>query len=170
MTARAFDLNDEFGVGFLLDPAEDAFPSSEPMPQFLPAAQKTFHNPWPPRLVLDLAYGLEDYDTLCDRHGVTRAALETLFDNPKFRADVLSTAHELHTNGKVFGQKARIIAEQGLERLDRLIHDGDTPLPVVLSAIQSAVKWGGLEPKPEKTADQNNTQAVQININIPNYA
>jgi hypothetical protein len=53
--------------------------------------------------------------------------------------------------------------------MEEIIYSPDTPVQTVLAAIQSLVKWGGLEPKAEKSAEAG-TQAVQININIPNYS
>lgn len=180
MSARTHDINDEFGVGFEFDLTEAAFPSSESMPQFLPsepspkfplsAAVRPSINAYPPMLLNDLAMGLDDTDTICARHGLTPAELEKLFTVRAFKKELSYTAQALREEGSPFRVKARLQAEHALEKLDQMIYDPETPANIVLSAIQSLVKWGGLEPKPDKAGDQGPPQQVNIQILIPNYA
>lgn len=122
-------------------------------------------NPWPPKLVIDLALGLDHLDDILAAHGLTRPQYDRLTEIPTFRRELASTMRDLRENGVPFARKAAIQAESYLVNLDEMVHDLDVPASTRLEAIKSVVKWGKLEPKEDKGQDHGgNTINLQINF------
>lgn len=122
-------------------------------------------NPWPPKLVIDLALGLDHLDDILAAHGLTRPQYDRLTEIPTFRRELASTMRDLRENGVPFARKAAIQAESYLVNLDEMVHDLDVPASTRLEAIKSVVKWGKLEPKEDKGQDSGgNTINLQINF------
>ena len=71
---------------------------------------------------------------------------------------------DIRENGLSFVAKAKVQAETYLSVLDALVHDPNVAPSTRLDAIKSAVTWGRLLPKEEKSGGI--TSASQININI----
>ena len=121
-------------------------------------------NRWDPRLILDLALGVEDLDTVLPRYNLTFDDYETLAHSPIFRRELALTIRDVRENGLPFKAKARVQAEAYLEVLDELVYNDGTPASTRLEAIKSTVAWGGLIPKESK--EDNQTNATQINVSI----
>lgn len=121
--------------------------------------------PWDPRLVLDLALGIEALEDILPRYALTLEEYGALVDSPLFRRELALAERDLRENGLPFRAKARIQAEAYLEVLDELVYDASTPSTTRLEAIRSVVKWGNLEPKEEKEEGAN-APAVNIQINF----
>lgn len=162
-------LNDLFGVDEdLTNPVSSSLPEIV-MPQFLSearAASRPTPNPWDPRLVMDLAAGVDSLEDILPRYGLTREDYEALAGVPAFRRDLSTTLREFREKGITFGIKAKIQAEAYLVEIDEMIGDKSVPAATRLDAIKSVVKWGGLEPKETKTEQ---TSGVTVNLMI-NYA
>jgi len=144
---------------------EDAFPSSLPIPQFLdaaPADTRKGPNPWNPHLVLDLALQLDDQDEILTRYNLTEQQLGHLYNIPAFRRDLALMGRELRENGVSFTKRAAVQAESYLETVDHIMMSPDTPASTRLEIFKHLAKLGKLEPKEDKT-EQNNTQ---VNVNI----
>lgn len=122
-------------------------------------------NRWDPRLVLDLAVGIDGLPEILDRYDLTQHEYELLSKTQAFRRELALTIRDVRENGVPFASKARVQAEAYLEVLDRMVHDDSTPSSVRLECIRSTVAWGRLEPTKDdkKGGDQN---AQQINVNI----
>lgn len=121
-------------------------------------------NLWDPRLVLDLAVGVDGLPEILDRYGLSHAEFELLSQTQAFRRELALTTRDVRENGVPFASKARVQAEAYLEVLDRMVHDDTTPASVRLECIRSTVAWGRLEP--EKDKKQDTTNATQINVSI----
>ena len=123
-------------------------------------------NRWDPRLILDLALGVEDLDTVLPRYNLTPDDYETLAHSPIFRRELALTIRDVRENGLPFKAKARVQAEAYLEVLDELVYSDGTPASTRLEAIKSTVAWGGLIPKEskEETGATGSTINVQINF------
>ena len=123
-------------------------------------------NRWDPRLILDLALGVEDLDTVLPRYNLTPDDYETLAHSPIFRRELALTIRDVRENGLPFKAKARVQAEAYLEVLDALVYSDGTPASTRLEAIKSTVAWGGLIPKEskEETGATGSTINVQINF------
>lgn len=117
---------------------------------------------WPVKLPFEIAMEGNE-EALCDLYGITRQQLDDLKLNPAFRRAVAQHKAELAENGVTFRTKAKLQAESYLENLDEIITAPDTPPSVKLNAIQSAVRWGGLEPQKEQSQNVvNNNVRVEI--------
>lgn len=174
----ATDINDLFGV----DEDSSQPVSSSPalvMPQFYcedspdkaisllrDPQHRPSPNPWDPRLVMDLAIGVDGLDDILLRYGLTQEDYDALTTVPTFRRELSTTLRELRENGVTFIKKAKIQAESYLVDLDDMVQDKNVPAATRLDAIKSIVKWGGLEPKDTKTEQ---AQGVTVNLQI-NYS
>lgn len=104
---------------------------------------------WPPKLVFDLALGLDNSDEIAERYGLTEQTLEKFFTLPKFRQEVASLTRELRENNTIFLNKAKVQAETYLADMDDLMRDINTSPTVKLSIFQTLAKLADLEPKPD---------------------
>lgn len=120
-------------------------------------------SPWDPRLILDLAFGIDDLQDILLRYGLTQEAFNALSDNKIFRRELALTMRELREDGLTFARKARFQAEAYLEVIDTIVYDDAVAPSVKLEAIKSTVQWGGLIQKEQKSESAN---ATQINVNI----
>jgi len=140
--------------------------SSPDQPIIFTPIKREAVNRWDPRLVLDLALGVEDLDTVLPRYNLTFDDYETLAHSPIFRRELALTIRDVRENGLPFKAKARVQAEAYLEVLDDLVYSDGTPASTRLEAIKSTVAWGGLIPKEskEETGATGSTINVQINF------
>ncbi len=120
-------------------------------------------NKWDPRLILDLAIGIDGLEDILLRYDLSEDEFNILSGTQSFRRELALTIRDVRENGVPFAQKAKVQAESYLMVLDELIHSPTTPANVRLEAIRSTVKWGKLEPKEAKDDGMN---ATQINVNI----
>jgi len=119
--------------------------------------------PWTPALVFDVALGLEDEDTLFARHSLTKQDWENINTHPMFLRQVAEQARDMGESGLSFKAKAKIQAEMYLTDIDRMVSSPATDQKVRLEAIRSMVKWGGLEPIPNK---EDGAGVTQVNLQI----
>lgn len=123
-------------------------------------------NPWDPRLILDLALGIDDIPEILSRYNLSEDEFNILSSTAPFRQELAITIREAREHGIKFSQKAKVQAEGYLEVLDSMVYDQATPASVRLEAIRSTVKWGRLEPPKEKTEGDTNAQQINVNINF----
>jgi hypothetical protein len=133
----------------------------------LPVVRSSYNttNPWDPRLILDLAIGLDDIPTILTRYELSEREFNLLSDTPLFRRDLAMAMREVRENGASFSCKARFQAESYLEVMDEMVYDLATPANVRLETIRSAVRWGRLEPKEDKESGVG-ASAINIQINF----
>jgi len=128
------------------------------------AGQPESTNPWDPRLILDLAIGVDGLDEILPRYELAEEEFLILSGTKAFRRELAITMRDVRENGIPFTQKAKVQAESYLEIIDDLVYNNATPANTRLEAIRSMVKWGKLEPQKEAKDDALN--ATQINVNI----
>ena len=133
------------------------------LPTLRPPPPATPVNPWNPRLVMDLAVGVDPVNEILDSHGLDFDDLERLMNNPTFRRELASLRREVAENGTSFRSKARMQAESYLSTLDDIVLDTNAPTSVRLEGIKSAVRWADLEPKKSGGEEQ---PATSINVQI----
>ncbi len=122
-------------------------------------------NSWDPRLVLDLAVGVDALDEILLRYRMTREEFEFLASTRVFRRELALTIKDVKENGISFARKAAVQAEGYLAEIDGLVYDKTTPASTRLEAIRSTVRWGRLEAPKDSVEDGNKTQVnVQINF------
>ncbi len=137
---------------------------SKNIDDLIPAAEG-YRPAWHPKMVLELALGVEEPDDVLARYGVNEAEWRAIEPNPAFRRELAEMSRQVQEEGLSFKAKARIQAESYLMDLDAMVADRETPPSVRLEAIKSAVRWGELEPKKEKDGDGTGTTfAIQINF------
>ena len=145
---------------------EDIFDMSvvEPTtPEVLLPERTTYK--WDPRLVADLALGLDSTAEILDRYELDHDQYNKLSQNPSFRHELALMIKELNENGTTFHSTARVQAMSYLEVVDEIVNDKATPAATRLSAIKDTVRWGKLEPKEDKSqGDSGNTINLQINF------
>jgi hypothetical protein len=137
-----------------LVPAEDLRPTPHARPPV---------NLWDPRLILDLAIGIDEITTILPRYDLTEAEFNLLSETPVFRRELAMAMREARENGLPFANKAKFQAESYLEVLDELVYSAETPASVRLEAIRSTVKWARLE---QPTGAEAQGNAPQINVSI----
>ena len=146
----------------LLDQSDTAA-SQDPV--FHPPSQKKSTNLWDPRLILDLAVGLDEIPDILLRYNITASELELLSETPVFRRELAMAMREVRENGVSFSNKARFQAESYLGVLDELVYSAETPASVRLEAIRSTVKWARLE-QPTGAEAQGNAPQINVSINF----
>jgi len=122
-------------------------------------------NRWSPKLVFDLALGLDDLESILTRHGISYGDYNAISDNPTFRRELVSATKELQETGVTFKRKAAIQAELYLEEMDSLMRADITPPSVKTDIFKTMAKLGELEP--EKKSDSSigsNQFNIQINL------
>lgn len=122
-------------------------------------------NIWDPRLILDLAIGIDDLEVVLRNYNLSEKEFEALTALPAFKRELADTMRDVRDKGVTFTAKARVQAESYLETLDDLIYNVATPAGVKLDAIKSVVKWGALEPQENKDS-AGVGQSVNIQINF----
>jgi len=120
-------------------------------------------NQWDPRLIMDLAVGVEGIDEILPRYNLTEDDFLALSENRVFKQDLGMAIRDVKENGLTFKTRARVQAEAYLEVLDGIIYADATPASTRLEAIKSTVRWGGLDEAAKTEESMNNTQ---INVNI----
>lgn len=121
-------------------------------------------NPWDPRLVSDLALGVDSTEEVIDRYGLSKDEFERLCEVPAFRRDLSVAVRDLRENGTAYSERCKVMSSTYLERLDQLIYDNATPASTVLATVQFIATMGKLVPKETKADTSNN--ATQVNISI----
>ena len=129
-------------------------------------AESPAANAWDPRMILDLAIGVDGLEEILERYDIAPAEYEILSKVPTFRRELAMTMRDVRENGVPFAAKAKVLAESYLTDIDEMISDSATPASTRLNAIQSVVRWGKLEPKKETNDAGNQGQAINIQINF----
>ena len=128
------------------------------LPSFSPST-----NRWDPRLILDLAVGVDGLSEILLRYDITLDEYDHISKSESFRRELSLAIRDARENGTPFAVKARVQAESYLEVLDALVYSPNTPSSTKLESIRSIVKWGRLE-APKNGEDT--VPATQVNVNI----
>lgn len=127
------------------------------------------HTKWNDRLAFDVALTLEGsgetLQEIMGRHNITANDILVFNSDPVFLKKVEHYRGEVREKGLTFKLKARAQAEELLTTSWLLIHDPAVSPAVKADLIKSTVKWAGLEPKNEVTAEGAGG-GVKITINL----
>lgn len=125
---------------------------------------------WSAHLALDVALMLENggltKDEILQRHSLSDDRLADMCKDVVFLRAVKNLREEVREKGLTFRMKARAQAEELLTTSWILIHSPDVSASVKADLIKSTVKWGGLEPKPDSSADLAGLTGGGVTINI----
>lgn len=129
------------------------------------------HEPtrWTERLAFDIALRLEgsgeEVTEILERHQIDAPTLLVFNKDPIFLRQVGKFRDEIRDKGVTFRLKARTQAEELLKTSWVLIHSPDVSPAVKADLIKSTVKWAGLEPKGDVSAESG-AGGVRITINL----
>jgi hypothetical protein len=121
-------------------------------------------NKWDPRLILDLAVGIDSTEDILHRYNLSEEEYENLSKVKSFRQELALMIRDVRENGVSFARKAAVQAESYLEDVHTMITDPTVAAGTKLDAIKSTVLWGRLLPEKETKDDALN--ATQINVSI----
>lgn len=126
------------------------------------------HTKWSDRLAFDVALMLENsgesMNEVMARHHITASDILTFNRDPVFLKKVELYRGEIRDKGLTFKLKARAQAEELLTTSWLLIHDPAVSPAVKADLIKSTVKWAGLEPKDQVSADGSGGVKITINL------
>lgn len=123
-------------------------------------------NAWDPRMLFDIAIEVDSISTILDKYHLSAREFDLLRESPSFNRALSETIREVKENGSSFKAKARVQAEHYLLIVDEIIQDVGVAAATKLSAINSVVKWGGLEPGKVQDGSESEKTTVNIQINI----
>lgn len=126
---------------------------------------------WPPTLPIELALKTATPQELRLEYGYSEPEWEALRHNPAFLKDLGQACELVRQEGMSFKLKAKMIAEENLKQVWKMVHDsnGDVPPAVKGKLIELTARWAGFDPKSNGEGGQPGPlagNAFQININL----
>lgn len=116
-----------------------------------------------PRLIFDLAAGVESLDSIATRYELDLTFLEELITKPHIQKVLAERKKELDESGYTLAQKAKLCFEDLLGTVYTKARERDATLPSVLAAAEFFRKVAGLD---KKDIDANGPEKFSITINI----
>lgn len=126
---------------------------------------------WPPTLPIELALKTASPPELQIEYGYSDAEWAALRDNPSFLKDLGQACELVRQEGMSFKLKAKLIAEENLKEVWRMVHDNSKDVPPAVKAklIELTARWAGFDPKGLGEGGAGGalvSNALQININL----
>lgn len=126
---------------------------------------------WPPTLPIELALKTATPAELRVEYGYTEEEWDALPRNPAFMKDLAQAVELVRQEGMSFKLKAKLIAEENLKQVWKMIHEshGDVPPVVKAKLIELNARWAGFDPKSNGEGGAGGalvSNALQININL----
>lgn len=117
-----------------------------------------------PKMIHEIASGVEDGHVIALRYGFTLAEWEELKDISWFIAEVTRVRSEMERTGQTFRLRASVMAQALLDDTFSNAIKADTPVKDKAAALQLFAKIGGLEAPRQEAAAGN---GFSITINLP---
>lgn len=125
---------------------------------------------WPPTLPIELALKTASPAELRVEYGYSEEEWARLPTVPAFMKDLAQAVEMVRQEGMSFKLKARLIAEENLAEVFKMVREshGDVPPAVKAKLIELNARWAGFDPKStgEGGPAGATTNALQININL----
>lgn len=126
---------------------------------------------WPPTLPIELALKVAPNDQIRQEYGYSREEWNALPQVPAFIRDLTAACEMVRQEGMSFKLKARLIAEDNLKALWRMVHEDsnkETPPAVKAKLMELCARWGHYDPKslPLDGSAASTGNAVNIQINL----
>lgn len=123
---------------------------------------------WPPTLPVELALKTASPQELRREYGYSDAEWAALRENPVFLKELAGACELVRQEGMSFKLKAKLIAEENLKEVFRLIRDPATPHAVRGKLIEVNARWAGFDPRTngEDAAGAGALVANSLNIQI----
>ncbi len=126
---------------------------------------------WPPTLVIELALKTATPEALRLEYGYSPEAWAKLPQNPVFMRELMDACEMVRQEGMSFKLKAKIIAEENLTTVWKMIHapGNDVPPNVKADLIKKVADWAGFDPRTNGENNASgavaaNTLNIQINL------
>jgi hypothetical protein len=119
-----------------------------------------------PKMMLEIAAGLENGEVVAERYGMTRAEYTALSGSEGYQKQLAALVAEMKLNGVTFARKAAMVAEDLLMNLFVMASNSKS-LAEVLEVAKFAAKMGRLEPVATDkggVAGGGNVFAIQFNF------
>lgn len=117
-----------------------------------------------PRMVLEIAYGVEDPAQIAERYGFTDSEWLLLKEHKPFIAQVEDKKAELRAGGYSFRMKSAIMAEELLTTLYNKATDEDASFHQILETVKLTSKAAGFESPPKVEASTGSSFSITINL------
>lgn len=127
---------------------------------------------WPPTLPIELALRTASPTELRDEYGYSDAEWDALPKNPIFMRDLAGACELVRQEGMSFKLKAKLIAEENLKQVWKMVHSSHTDVPPAVKGklIELTARWAGFDPKSNGEGGAQggpvnaNTLNIQINL------
>jgi hypothetical protein len=139
--------------------------AKENMSQELALRPEPILGGWNPRMVFDVALGVEDEDTIRERYLLSEPEFARIVQQPAFRQELQIHTKTLRESGVTFAVKAKLIAEETLEDIFGLITNTHVAAKDRITAWTKVAEFAGLTPQVSKDT-QSNANQVNIQINL----
>lgn len=126
---------------------------------------------WPPTLPIELALKTASPEELRHEYGYSIEEWEALPKNAVFMKELAGACELVRQEGMSFKLKAKLIAEENLKQVWKMVHDSNNLTPPVVRAklIELTARWAGFDPKSNGDSGPggvNVAAGLQININL----
>jgi len=118
----------------------------------------------PPKLVLEVAYGVENPEDIAERYGFSSSEWLLLKEHKPFIKQVEDKKEELRAGGYSFRLKSAIMAEELLSTLFKKATEEDASFHQILETVKLTAKAAGFETPPKE--EQASGPAFSITINL----
>jgi len=117
-----------------------------------------------PKMVLEIAYGVEDPASVAERYGFSSSEWLLLKEHKPFVKQVEDKKAELKAGGYSFRLKSAIMAEELLGTLYKKATESDASFHTILETVKLTSKAAGFETPPKQ--EQTTGPAFSITINL----
>lgn len=127
---------------------------------------------WPPTLPIELALKTATPEQIRHEYGFSPEEWSALRYNPVFLKDLAGACELVRQEGMSFKLKAKLIAEENLKQVWKMIHGDSALVPAAVKGklIELTARWAGFDPKSDASAGgaggpvNANTLNIQINL------
>jgi len=126
---------------------------------------------WPPTLPIELALKTANPAELQTEYGYTDAEWAALRTNTVFLRELAGACELVRQEGMSFKLKAKLIAEENLKQVWKMIHADHVLVPAVVKGklIELTARWAGFDPRTTAEGGAGgpvnaNTLNIQINL------
>ena len=117
-----------------------------------------------PKLIAECAAGMEDTEDIARRYGFTDEEWAQVEARPDIVAAIEKAKHELYVSGKMFQNRAKLMAEDAIREVYKAMLRDSTPVKDKVAALLALSKLAGLD----SVAQAANTgNGFSITINLP---
>lgn len=127
---------------------------------------------WPPTLPIELALKTASPVELQLEYGYDDQEWAVLRHNPTFLKELAGACELVRQEGMSFKLKAKLIAEEQLKQVWKMVHQSHDVVPPVVKAklIELTARWAGFDPRTNgeggPAAGPLNANSLNIQINL----